>query len=295
LADTFELVEASVLQALEGPPQSGGSPSDEGGESPSISAPDRAGTALPWDDIKEHLDEALTVIGHQLQTPLSNLQLCAEWLSGGSPADERYPKVRALLNDQAWSISKMIDDLLDLARLATNAITVKRETVNLDALLRDRTDQLVRRTPERYITYHGLPSCFLKGDSLRLSQAFDNLLYDVVKYSPPETAIELTVKQAEGEQVLITVENRDYALTSEEVEHVFQPFYRARHRQDGLGIGPFLAKSLIELHRGRIWVRSTTALGTRFFIELPGAQFKPVAPGDPDHEGVAVDGVVNHD
>lgn len=221
----------------------------------------------------EHQRRQLTAdIAHELRTPLSVMrgQLQA-MLDGLYPTDATHV---AVVYEQTLHLERVVDDLHTLTRAETGHLPLRMQRVDPSGLVR-RAAALFEPLAQdaglvlRVEAGDGLPP--VRGDVDRLNQVLANLLSNALRHTDAGGTIRLTAEQT-GDNVRLSVTNTGAALTPEQAEHVFDRFWRAdesRQRdRGGAGLGLAIAKEIVNLHGGRIWVEVVEG-ETRFAFELP--------------------------
>ncbi len=167
----------------------------------------------------------------------------------------------------------MIQDLVDMARLEAGHLTLNRVSINLSSYLADLKVRLADDLDMKRINIQvsaNLPS--VSADHNRLERIFTNLLSNALKYSPPDSEVTVTARQLDG-QMEISVIDRGVGIDPEDIHHMFQRYYRAKgaRKTEGLGLGLYITRMLVEAHGGRIWVESELGVGSTFSFTLPVA------------------------
>lgn len=221
-------------------------------------------------------DEFLAMLAHELRNPLAPILNSLEEIRLNKPSDLAIGQALDVAGRQVRHMSRLLDDLLDVARFTRGKIQLRKEPVNLAALV-----PLAVETARPLIEANGqeltvtLPSrsVRLEGDPTRLAQVVGNLLNNASKYSEPGGKITLSLEREGGEGVL-RVHDTGIGMTAEMLPRVFDLFSQADlsldRSQGGLGIGLTLVRSLVEMHGGTI-VASSPGLGhgSEFVVRLP--------------------------
>jgi signal transduction histidine kinase len=226
-------------------------------------------------------DEFLAMLAHELRNPLSAISACLPLLSQRPPINEREGRARDIVERQVLHLGKLVDDLLDVARVTQGKIELHRVVVDLRTLL-ERVATGTRETkaaPRRQTISLNVPEepVYIHGDPTRLEQIFTNLLDNASKYTDAGGTIGLSATTfAEGgaPRVRIAVTDTGIGMAADSLATIFGLFSQADVAIDrsrgGLGIGLTLVKTLVELHGGRVTAQSLgLGTGSRFEVELP--------------------------
>ncbi len=224
-------------------------------------------------DLGRRKDEFLAMLAHELRNPLASISNALNVFK--LTAKETEP-LCAVMERQMGLLLRLIDDLLDAARISRGKLTLKYAPVTLREIL-----DSALQTIAPLLTAEHRPLKFLipatdvivDADGDRLSQVISNLLSNAVKYSDPDTPIVLGV-DARDREVQVFVEDRGIGLTAGQSQRIFELFAQAdtsiERSRGGLGIGLTLAKTIVELHGGHIGVHSDgLGKGSRFTVCLP--------------------------
>jgi signal transduction histidine kinase len=228
-------------------------------------------------EMDKRKNEFLAMLAHELRNPLGPIRNAVELLGFLEPnASKVQENARQTILRQTDHMVRLIDDLLDVARISQNKINLRQEEVELKAVVHAAVESakswIDRYQHELHIE---LPRQDIKltGDSVRLSQVISNLLTNAAKFTPHKGKLALSAKQ-EGGDVVIRVQDNGIGMSTEELVSVFELFRQAGHlperARDGLGIGLALVKALVEMHHGSVTVSSNgPGAGSSFTIRLP--------------------------
>jgi len=217
--------------------------------------------------------EFTRALAHELKTPLTPVVMSSQLLTS-ELKDETLLRVAQNISRGAANLNSRIDELLDLARGEMGMLHLKPEQVDALQLLRElveevapvpanREQSLVSKLPP------SLPSVWC--DRVRLRQIVLNLLNNAFKFTPEGGKITLGAREDDG-NLVVEVKDTGPGIAEEEQQRLFDPYHRIdsdRERFSGLGLGLALCKTLVELHRGRIWVESRAGRGSTFGFSLP--------------------------
>ena len=212
-------------------------------------------------------------IAHELRTPLSLIIGHAEAVNDGvlPPTRENFEIIR----EEANRLEQLVNDLRTLSLADAGELSVEFQQVDLNRLLGDIQAHYLHQFNQKRITLDIKPAPGIlntRFDPVRISQVLTNILDNALHYTPQDGRVEIEVRQ-EGKNVRIVIQDNGPGVTNQEVDHLFDRFYRAdpsRARDDGgSGLGLAIAKSIIEMHHGRIWAESEKDRGLKVVIQLP--------------------------
>ena len=232
-------------------------------------------------------DEFLAMLAHELRNPLAPIAYALELLRPLT-TDPTATRLNAMIERQSGQLVRLVDDLLDVARINRGMIILRREHVELTTLARQaaeasrarmgaREHELTLSLPERPM--------YIDGDPVRLDQVIANLLDNAAKYTERGGRIQLTLKQESNDAVLCVRDN-GIGLSPETLEGVFEPFTQVNQSlarsTTGLGLGLSVVRRLLQLHGGRIEAHSAgLGHGSEFVVRLPAVA---AASGEPQSE-----------
>jgi len=220
-------------------------------------------------------DEFLAMLGHELRNPLAAIRYAVELLDAIDDAQTtRAP--RGVIARQTRHLARLVDDLLDVARVTRGKISLNSAPLDLNEVARRSLRSLhdTHPTPNHDIelTPHSeaLP---IQGDAVRLEQVFANLLANALKYTPSGGKIEICLER-EDDHARVVVQDNGVGMNAQDLPHVFDLFSQGAQTLDrsrgGLGIGLTLVRGLVELHGGRVEAHSEgIGRGSTFEIHLP--------------------------
>ncbi len=222
-------------------------------------------------------DRFLAMLSHELRNPLAPIVNTLSILSNESD-DPRLLEHVARLERQTTHLSRLVDDLLDISRIAHGAVELKIARVDLRDCIAQAVDSvrdLVEERRQSLRVPEAAEPMWVDGDHDRLRQVFANLLTNAAKYTPRRGAIEVELAHADG-AVVCRVRDNGQGLTTEVRRHLFEPFSQgarsALDSRQGLGLGLTLVKQLVECHGGVVEVESAGAgEGSEFTVKLPAS------------------------
>lgn len=235
-------------------------------------------------------DEFLALLGHELRNPLAAILTCSDILQMAPPDGAQAQRCRDLIGSQARHMKRLLDDLVDVSRIARGKLAIQREPLDLRRVLEGTVAQVRDRFRDRSQLLEvdlGPSPIPLLADPVRLQQVFANLLVNASRYSPQGAHIVLSARGDERDGLArARVRDPGIGMTAETLAHVFDPFYQAadhgRGSPGGLGVGLALARSLVEQHAGTLTASSAgPGLGSELVVTLPLETETPEAGWDP--------------
>jgi signal transduction histidine kinase len=214
----------------------------------------------------------LSTVSHELRTPLTSIMMAAEMLL--EEEETRDPnstrgKLVANIVRGASRLSSLVADLVNISRDDEFKPRLELDSVAIDDLVSNAAgivQPLVAAKQQTLDVASAAPGTIVRVDRLRFEQVLINLLSNAQRYTPPGGHI--TVRTGiVGDEVIVTVADSGPGIPVEERELIFEPFYRGD--RSGMGLGLAIAKSLTELHSGRIWIDSAGGQGSEFSVALP--------------------------
>jgi len=217
-------------------------------------------------------NEVLATVAHELRTPLSVIPLYLRTIRRSAPEHPAIGEAVQGIQEEVSQVVRLVDDLLDAIRISRGKVALRKERMNLGAvieravratgpLLASRNHQLAVSVPPEPV--------YLDADPLRLQQVLVNLLDNAAKYTNPGGRIWLTVTLEEGAAV-VRVRDTGIGIVPERMSSIFDLFTQGQSSQSGLDIGLALVRNLLEMHEGTVRVRSGgLGKGSEFIVCLP--------------------------
>ncbi len=224
-------------------------------------------------------DQFLATLAHELRNPLAPILTGLEVMLRSASDPEAVGRVAAMMQRQTHQIVHLIDDLLDISRITTGKIVLKKTTTSLDSIIRSAVEAaqpLIEKFHHELDLVGSDPEIDIEGDPHRIAQIISNLLSNAAKYTPPHGRILLEASMTSPHGVSILVRDNGFGIDEDSQRKIFNLFEQDDHgRNDGLGIGLTLVKSLVEMHDGTVSVRSDgPGKGSEFRVELPGCSHR---------------------
>jgi PAS domain S-box-containing protein len=230
-------------------------------------------TALQELDRKK--DEFLSVASHELRTPLTTIkgytQLLAQTVND-LPPDERATYINAVLGEIERMMG-LISELLDVSRIETNRLQIHPQPIRWVDFIAGRVSAFRVQNPSRTIRFDSKDrELVVHADPDRMRQVVDNLISNAIKYSPEGSDIDAEIVIEDG-WIQTSVIDEGIGIPRDEIPLLFERFHRARNVSSryygGLGLGLYIARAIVEAHRGLITVHSEEGKGSTFTVSLP--------------------------
>jgi PAS domain S-box-containing protein len=235
-------------------------------------------------DADRRKDEFLATLAHELRNPLAPIRNALELLHHANGDAALTARSLGIMERQFEQLMRLVDDLLDISRITRGRLQLRPEPVNLEPIVQDalETARSAIETQGHKLTLAMPPEPVrLHADPIRLTQIFANLLTNAAKYTEKSGRIWLTARP-EGHEVVISVRDTGVGIAPEQLSGLFHMFSQVRSAgcsPEGLGIGLWLVRALVELHGGRVEARSEgIGRGSEFLVRLPLDTSAPLAP-----------------
>jgi len=221
-------------------------------------------------------DEFLAMLAHELRNPLAPIRNAVQLLKIQAPTDPKLAWSCNVIDRQVSHMVRLLDDLLDVARIMQGKIRLSIEHLELTEIVNNAVETsrplIESRGQELTISLATMPQ-WIEGDRVRLAQVLSNLLNNAAKYTGEGGKITLSVMHS-GSDVVIKVLDTGIGISPEILPHIFDLFTQAdhslAHSQGGLGIGLTLVRQLVEMHGGKVTVASAgIGQGSSFMVRLP--------------------------
>ncbi len=213
----------------------------------------------------------LANVSHDLRTPLTSIQGFAQAIADGVADDNAH--AANIIYHEAGRMTRMVNELLDLARIQAGRMDMMRQAVEIDELLKTVGESMTIRARERGLQLDvqipDLPR--IAGDGDRLAQVFTNLVDNAIKHTPAGGRVWLRAT-LDNQGVLVRVQDTGEGIPREDLPRIFERFYqvdKSRAKNSGTGLGLAITREIVQAHAGRIWVESEYGQGARFNVWLP--------------------------
>ena len=224
---------------------------------------------------EERKDDFMGMVSHELKTPLTSLkayiQILQRMQSGES--DSKQQSILEKCLKQTDYMNNMINGFLNVSRLDSGQLHIEKTAFDFQVLFSEIEDEVLSANDTRSFVFDQSGPTMIHADREKISQVLHNLIGNAIKYSPPGTIITIEYLTI-GENILkINVKDHGSGISTEDQQRIFDRYYRVKDMSSrsiaGFGIGLYLSKEIIELHKGTIQVTSSKDLGTIFSVVLP--------------------------
>jgi PAS domain S-box-containing protein len=225
-------------------------------------------------ELERKKDEFLGVASHELKTPLTSAKAYVQLLERllieeqCSPAAAQYI-IKA--NNYIDKLNRLISDLLDATKIQSGKLMFRLENISLDEFINECVENMQQVSAQHKLYLEARTGAIVRGDRQRLEQVIVNMLNNAIKYSPNSNRIDIKVER-EGSRAKVSV--RDYGIGIDELnlQKIFSRFYRVEKdssKFQGLGLGLYISREIIERHNGEMWAESKPGEGSVFYFTLP--------------------------
>ncbi len=222
--------------------------------------------------------EFVSAVSHEMKTPLAGIKAYVELLVDGDAEDEATrEEFLEVINSQADRLQRLVDNMLNLARIEAGVVNVNKQAQSLNELLEEAISLIQPAAEQKQINLvadlSGMYLAVLVDRDMAMQSAI-NLLSNAIKYTPAKGKVTLR-SRPNGNEVMFEVEDTGVGLSDEDTSKVFEKFYRVKKNHNmasGTGLGLALAKHIVEdVHSGKLTVTSKLGVGSKFTITLPKA------------------------
>jgi signal transduction histidine kinase/ABC-type amino acid transport substrate-binding protein len=230
-------------------------------------------------EIDQFKDEMLSVVGHEIRTPLAGIMGYSELMLDMDFPPEKQKEYLGIIYRESERLAELFDNFLSLQALKIANSTAHFLPISIHTVLEDSVALLRGASRSHRIQLDCLPELpMFKGDAEQMHRVFLNLISNAIKYSPGGGQVSIAAYRSDDNLVVrVTDEGIGIDLTAQ--ERIFEPFYRIDNRDSravgGTGLGLSLVKETVSLHGGQVWVESQVGKGSSFFVSLPACEPVP--------------------
>jgi signal transduction histidine kinase/ActR/RegA family two-component response regulator len=221
-------------------------------------------------------DQFIATLAHELRSPLAAIRSATDALRLLDSKDPTVERLRMGLDRQSTVMARMLDDLLDSARITFGKVYIQFDDINVSDVVREIVEENAQRVKAAGLHFvheiSNLP-CYVRGDYIRLRQIIDNLLSNAIKFTPASGTIAVRLRE-DGSSVTLGIEDTGIGFASALASILFEPFVQQEQGSDrtssGLGLGLAISRKLAELHGGSLSGQSSgVGQGAAFALTLP--------------------------
>ena len=220
----------------------------------------------------------ISVVSHELRTPLTSIKGYTDLLLSGSVGEtsELQREFLGIIQDSTTRLSNLINDILDISRIESGRIEIKHEPIDYRQIVNDTLRLMRTAADEKQILMDAnLPEAMppVRGDADKVTQVLTNLVSNAIKYTPFGGRIQISLEVVGDASVTTCVADTGIGVSAADQKKLFQKFFRADNSSTreagGTGLGLVIAKTIVELLGGAIWLESEVGRGSRFHFTLP--------------------------
>ncbi|MEP7142898.1 MAG: PAS domain-containing sensor histidine kinase [Ferruginibacter sp.] len=217
-------------------------------------------------------EDIIGFVAHELRNPLANIVLCNEMmtqliLEGQMNELEEY---LTRSKNNVMRLNKMISELYDATKFNSGNFTLEKATFDFEEMIEEALDTLEVLHPDYSIILEGECTKPVYGDRYRLIQVVTNFLSNGIKYSNNNTRVIIHMRQ-EDNNVIVSVKDEGLGISPKQLPRIFGRFFRAEKTKnlEGIGLGLYLCRRIIEAHDGKVWAESEEGYGSTFYFSIP--------------------------
>ena len=221
--------------------------------------------------------EFISVVSHQLRTPLTNLKYSLEILTSGKlrEIEKKEKEYFEILEENIQRMGDLINDLLTVSRIETGRLPLKKEEISLEEITKKLIQKFKSYAEASHVKIElevekNLPK--VPGDPLWIEQVVENLLDNAIRYTKGGGEVKIKIYK-DSKKIYFEIQDNGVGIPKEEQKFVFQKFFRAqnvlKYQTEGSGLGLHITKRILELMGGKIWFKSKEGEGTTFYFSLP--------------------------
>jgi two-component system, OmpR family, sensor histidine kinase KdpD len=215
----------------------------------------------------------LASLSHDLRTPLTSIRTAIGNIDSGALDDDQRHEQAHVALEQLARLTRLFDEILDMARIESRTVRAERDWVTPADIVEAAVAYVSGALDGHVLQIDAASDLAIETDPRLTSSALAHLLENAAAYSPPRSAIEVRGWIDEAEGVRFAIRDHGPGLASDEIDHLFEPFYRgqrARNTVPGTGMGLAITRGLLAVEGGRVWAENVPSNGAQFSIAIPG-------------------------
>lgn len=226
-------------------------------------------------ELERKKDEFISIASHELKTPLTSIKAFNQLLERRLKvvSDQKSRLYLSRINKQVDKLARLVGELLDVTKINKGQLIFEKELFSLSKLIYETSRDIKEAHPSRIVELYAVKPSMIFADRDRIGQVLTNLVLNAFKYSPPEKKVKLRLISNKNMH-LVSVQDFGKGISKDEQEKVFHQFYQGRPQGkegQGLGLGLYIARTIVVRHGGSIWVKSILGRGSTFYFTLPKA------------------------
>ena len=226
--------------------------------------------------VEQMKDDFLSIASHELRAPLTPILVAAQLAERRLQQPDRAADALVLVRDvirYTQRLNALMAALLDITRIQGDRFAIEPTSCNAAAIIREATEAQMAQWKRPVTVQCADDSLVGEWDVTRLWQVVANLVSNALKYSPDDAAVQVVAQIKDGTHLQIEVSDGGAGIAPEQLPYLFQRFYRGQPsdaaRQEGLGLGLYITRAIVQAHHGAIVVNSVLGVGTTFTVTLP--------------------------
>ena len=222
---------------------------------------------------EQHKDEFISMASHELKTPVTSLKGYTQILQHSFSKDESSTEYKLIsrMDNQINKLTKLINDLFDVAKMESHDINLEKTTFDFKELVKETIDSVQLSSIRHKIILNSSENILFEGDKLRLEQVITNFLSNAIKYSPDKEEI-IVNYHTQQNNIIFSVKDFGIGIEKENVTRLFERFYRVDNNSmkfQGLGLGLYISSKILTAHNGSFWIESEIGNGSTFYFLIP--------------------------
>lgn len=219
-------------------------------------------------------DEFISIASHEIKTPLTIIKGYLQLINQKVLVNDysKFPQFVSVLDHEIDKLTTLLNEMLDLSKIENHKLVLRKEEIDLVKLTKEITKGIKPVAGSRKIVFHSTAdSLLIQADASRLNQVILNLLTNALKHSPSKGTINVRIIPGK-KHVRVEIQDFGQGIHPEKMKQIFGKFFqidKTGQKLEGLGLGLYIAKEIVERHNGKIGVESTYGEGTTFYFTLP--------------------------
>jgi signal transduction histidine kinase len=228
-------------------------------------------------------DDFVSTISHELRTPLGFIKGYSTTLLREDTEwdEETQREFLTIIDEETDHLTELLNNVLNSARLESETAEMDFQPVRLDIVIRDVITRTHAHHQNVEINFESRDCEYIHGDSPMLTQIFENLFSNAIKYAP-DTPIDILIHQINPQEMQVVFADHGNGIPKDHLAYIFDRFYRVPGMANaaGTGLGLYICKQIIEAHHGKMWAESEAGAGTRFIIQFPILKLPAINEGE---------------